>query len=131
MVSALSCGPVPAYVYVFWIMLGLAVVVLIRAVLNKFPGKRPPIFEEIPFLGGIIGFVQSPIDLGRRGYDALGEVRWPQRLGLCLSPTAMAIRGQLASARKRSSTIPEYWEARGRTITARVLLTPASAALEG
>ena len=83
MTSALPFGPaVPAYVWLAVIVLVLALLVLIRAVQNKFPGKKPPVFEEIPFIGGIMGFVQSPISLARRGYDALGEVRSAGRTGL-------------------------------------------------
>ena len=76
MVSALPFGPdTPAYVYAAGILLALALLLLVRAVVNKFPGKKPPIFEEIPLIGGLVGFMQSPVGLARRGYDALGEAR--------------------------------------------------------
>lgn len=65
----------PWYVYFSFVALGLAMIIFARAVSNKFPGKQPPIFEEIPFIGGIMGFVKNPIDLGKRGYSAVGEVR--------------------------------------------------------
>jgi hypothetical protein len=75
MVSALSFGPdVPAYVWAAGIVLALTLLILARSVSNRFHGARPPVFEEIPFLGGIWGFINSPIGLARRGYDALGEV---------------------------------------------------------
>ena len=75
MTSAIHAGPdVPPYVYLLGLAFALTLVIFLRAVSNKWTGKRPPIFEEIPFVGGIIGFVQSPIALARRGFEALGEV---------------------------------------------------------
>lgn len=74
--SALSAAPdVPLHVYLLGIAFVLAAAILLRAVLNKWTGRKPPIFEEIPFVGGIAGFIKSPIALAQRGYDALGEVR--------------------------------------------------------
>lgn len=65
----------PWYVYCSFAALAIAAMVLVRAISNRLPGKRPPIFEEIPFIGGLVGFIKSPIELGMRGYDAVGEVR--------------------------------------------------------
>jgi hypothetical protein len=65
----------PAYVSVAAVLFAVALLFLHRVIANACPGKRPPIFEEIPFIGGLIGFLKGPIDLARRGYDACGEVR--------------------------------------------------------
>lgn len=65
----------PWYVYCSFAALAAAAIVLVRAILNRLPGKKPPIFEEIPFIGGLVGFIKSPIELGKRGHDAVGEVR--------------------------------------------------------
>lgn len=64
----------PVHVWAAGALVVIAVVVLLRALVNKLPSKRPPIFEEVPFIGGLLGFIDSPIKLARRGYDALGEV---------------------------------------------------------
>ena len=68
---------VPIYVNLAAIVLGFALIVLYRSISNAFTGKRPPIFEEFPFIGGFMGFVKDPVDLARRGYEACGEVRFP------------------------------------------------------
>ena len=67
-------GAVPWYTYLAGFLLLIALAVLLRAALHKFPGNRPPIYEEIPFVGGIVGFIRSPIQLATRGYKAVGEV---------------------------------------------------------
>jgi hypothetical protein len=75
MSSALPFGPnIPASVYAAGLFLFMALAVLVRAISNRFPGQRPPIYEEIPFIGGILGFSKSPVQLAQRGYRSLGEV---------------------------------------------------------
>ena len=64
----------PCYVYCSVAALAVAVMIFARAVANKFPGRKPPVFEEIPFIGGLLGFISSPIELGKRGHQAVGEV---------------------------------------------------------
>ena len=82
------------------LLLAAAAVVLLRALLHRLPSNRPPIFEEIPFIGGILGFIDSPIKLARRGYDALGEVRCGQSLALarvCLSTPTFSAADELST----------------------------------
>jgi hypothetical protein len=74
---ALAITGLPWYVYIAGVALLLSLAVLLRAILNKFPGNRPPIYEEIPFIGGLVGFIKSPIELASRGYRAVGEVLVP------------------------------------------------------
>jgi hypothetical protein len=69
-----SITSLPWYVYLAGVGLLISLIVLLRAVLHKFPGNRPPVYEEIPFIGGVIGFIRSPIQLATRGYKAVGEV---------------------------------------------------------
>ena len=40
------------------ILLLLAGLVLIRLVSNALPGKLPPVFEGLPYVGGILKFAQ-------------------------------------------------------------------------
>lgn len=37
---------------------GIATVALLRLLFNAFPGKKPPVFEGVPFVGGIIKFTK-------------------------------------------------------------------------
>jgi sterol 14alpha-demethylase len=71
---AVDLSSLPWYAYLAGLGLMLSLAVLLRAVLHKFPGSRPPVYEEIPFIGGLIGFIRSPIELATRGYKAVGEV---------------------------------------------------------
>jgi hypothetical protein len=51
------------------LLVALAVIVVgLRVLLNALPGKRPPIHEGIPFIGGLIKF--SKVRLRWRG-------QWP------------------------------------------------------
>lgn len=45
-----------------------------RVLLNAFPGKRPPVFEGIPFIGGLLKFSKGPYKLMEAGYAKHGEV---------------------------------------------------------
>jgi myosin-crossreactive antigen len=65
----------PFHIWTAGIVLLVAALALIRAISNRFQGTKPPIFEEFPFIGGLMGFIKSPVDLARRGYIAMGEVR--------------------------------------------------------
>ena len=38
------------------VLIGAAVLVLLRLLVNFLPGKTPPIFEGIPYIGGILKF---------------------------------------------------------------------------
>lgn len=71
---AVEITSLPWYAYVAGFVLVLSLAVLLRAVLHKFPGQRPPVYEEMPFVGGLVGFIRSPIQLATRGYNAVGEV---------------------------------------------------------
>ncbi|CAD7702260.1 unnamed protein product [Ostreobium quekettii] len=51
-------------------LLSLAVA---RLAFNALPSKRPPIFEGIPFIGGLLKFL-APLPLLQQGYAKFGEV---------------------------------------------------------
>jgi sterol 14alpha-demethylase len=78
---AVEITSLPWYAFLAGLGLLFSLAVLLRAVLHKFPGNRPPVYEEIPFIGGLIGFVRSPIELATRGYKAVGEVSSPRSGG--------------------------------------------------
>jgi hypothetical protein len=40
------------------IIIGAAVLVVLRLAINYLPGNTPPIFEGIPFIGGILKFLK-------------------------------------------------------------------------
>lgn len=48
--------------------------VMIRIMANTFHGSKPPIFEGIPFIGGLMKFAGGPWKLMHTGYEQLGEV---------------------------------------------------------
>lgn len=80
---AVELASLPWYAYLAGFGLVVALVVLVRAVLHKFPGNRPPVYEEIPFIGGLVGFIRSPIQLATRGYKAVGEVSPAHSMVMC------------------------------------------------
>lgn len=45
-----------------------------RLVMNALPGKTPPVFEGIPFIGGALKFLGGPLKLMEDGYAKYGEV---------------------------------------------------------
>ncbi|KXZ44315.1 hypothetical protein GPECTOR_69g408 [Gonium pectorale] len=45
-----------------------------RLLFNNLPGKRPPVFEGIPYIGGLIKFAKGPWNLLEEGYAKHGEV---------------------------------------------------------
>ncbi|KAL3157764.1 hypothetical protein ABBQ32_012190 [Trebouxia sp. C0010 RCD-2024] len=47
---------------------------ILRLITNCLPSQRPPVFEGIPFIGGLLKFVQGPNKLLDRGYKKHGEV---------------------------------------------------------
>lgn len=47
---------------------------VIRILANAFHGNKPPIFEGIPFVGGLMKFAGGPWKLMHTGYEQLGEV---------------------------------------------------------
>eukprot|EP00877_Chromochloris_zofingiensis_P002450 jgi/Chrzof1/12205/Cz06g25080.t1 len=53
----------------------LAVVSLLlgRVLQNQFSGSRPPVFEGIPFIGGLLKFIGGPMRLMETGYATYGE----------------------------------------------------------
>ncbi|GLI64117.1 hypothetical protein VaNZ11_007292 [Volvox africanus] len=61
------------------LVLGASTVLLLalvvgRLLFNKFPGKRPPVYEGIPYVGGLIKFSKGPWKLLHDGYAKFGEV---------------------------------------------------------
>lgn len=56
------------------IIIGAAVLVVLRLAINYLPGNTPPIFEGIPFIGGILKFLKGPLKLIDEGYKRHGEV---------------------------------------------------------
>eukprot|EP00798_Chlamydomonas_sp_ICE-L_P003621 gene3621-13706_t len=52
----------------------IAAAVVGKLVMNRVVGKTPPIFEGIPFIGGLIKFVKGPMGLMTDGYALCGEV---------------------------------------------------------
>lgn len=49
------------------------VLIVLRLAVNYLPGKTPPIFEGIPFIGGILKFSKGPLTLIDEGYKLHGE----------------------------------------------------------
>nr|QKY15112.1 sterol 14 desaturase (STE14) [Polytomella parva] len=45
-----------------------------RIIYNNLPSKRPPIFEGIPYVGGLIKFASGPWNLVQDGYKNFGEI---------------------------------------------------------
>ncbi|GFR40145.1 hypothetical protein Agub_g701 [Astrephomene gubernaculifera] len=45
-----------------------------RLLFNGIPGKRPPVFEGIPYVGGLLKFAKGPWKLLHEGYAKYGEV---------------------------------------------------------
>ena len=48
--------------------------VALRIVARSLPSSTPPIFEGLPFIGGIVGFLTGPLNLLHNGYTKRGEV---------------------------------------------------------
>lgn len=55
------------------VVVGLAALVG-RLLQYAMPGKMPPIFEGIPFIGGLMKFARGPWELMTEGYATCGEV---------------------------------------------------------
>eukprot|EP00891_Asterochloris_glomerata_P008191 jgi/Astpho2/8191/e_gw1.00120.216.1_t len=70
--TGLQLAPPAAYA-AFTLGVVLSVIVL-RLISNKLPSKAPPVFEGLPFIGGIIKFAQGPMRLMDEGYKRYGEV---------------------------------------------------------
>lgn len=64
----------PVYVTAAAVLLFITLVLVARMVVNAFPGNKPPILESIPFIGGLLGFLDSPLKLARHGFEKYGEV---------------------------------------------------------
>jgi sterol 14-demethylase len=56
------------------ILVVFATLLIGRVVLNSMPGKTPPVFEGIPFVGGLLKFIEGPMTLMTNGYAKFGEV---------------------------------------------------------
>lgn len=52
----------------------LVVCSVLRLLANRVPSQSPPVFEGIPFIGGVLKFVQGPKQLLEQGYKKYGEV---------------------------------------------------------
>ncbi|KAK9794631.1 hypothetical protein WJX73_002662 [Symbiochloris irregularis] len=52
----------------------LASVVVLRVITNHITLNGPPVFEGLPFVGGILKFLQGPMQLMKGGYQKYGEV---------------------------------------------------------
>lgn len=95
----------------------VALLVLTRVASNRMPGRRPPVFEDVPFVGGLLGFLKGPIGVAEEGYRRFGEVcgrRAKARPGPALHacaacPGAAASRARSAHARRphRGNAVPK------------------------
>eukprot|EP01023_Acetabularia_acetabulum_P044970 TRINITY_DN4543_c2_g2_i4.p1 TRINITY_DN4543_c2_g2~~TRINITY_DN4543_c2_g2_i4.p1 ORF type:complete len:487 (-),score=100.37 TRINITY_DN4543_c2_g2_i4:612-2072(-) len=56
------------------VVLGALFLIVLRYVQNTLVGKRPPIFEDIPYIGGMLQFAKGPLPLFTEGYARFGEV---------------------------------------------------------
>ncbi|KAK9831328.1 hypothetical protein WJX81_002868 [Elliptochloris bilobata] len=75
--AALTEGVValpPAALYLVGTFVFLLAVAALRVISNQLNAKAPPVFEGVPFLGGILKFVQGPMKLMAEGYARHGEV---------------------------------------------------------
>lgn len=61
----------------FWPLAALitfASFILARIISNALPRKTPPVFEGIPYVGGLLKFISGPINLMTEGFKKHGEV---------------------------------------------------------
>ncbi|KAK9811423.1 hypothetical protein WJX72_003728 [[Myrmecia] bisecta] len=65
--------PAPLF-YVGATVLLLVSLLILRVASNHMTFKAPPVYEPIPFVGGLIKFVQGPMRLMSDGYRSKGEV---------------------------------------------------------
>lgn len=63
---------------------GLIILTLLRACRNLLPGHTPPVFEGIPFIGGILKFSKVMPQLWLSQYLHLGQVLFPHQAELQL-----------------------------------------------
>ncbi|CAL8469499.1 g9040 [Coccomyxa elongata] len=52
----------------------LLAIAALRLISNSLPSKAPPVFEGLPFIGGIVKFASGPMKLMSDGYKQYGEV---------------------------------------------------------
>ena len=85
----------------------LAALVVFRLLQNRLHGKYPPVFEGVPFIGGLLKFagVSVPVGGGRRGRRAGGLA--PRNRRVCVRAIATrrpAARGKRARIRAAART---------------------------
>ncbi|EIE21542.1 sterol 14 desaturase [Coccomyxa subellipsoidea C-169] len=71
--SELRALPLPL-LYVGATAIFLLAIATLRLISNSLPTKAPPIFEGLPFIGGIMKFASGPMKLMADGYEKYGEV---------------------------------------------------------
>jgi hypothetical protein len=65
------------------IFVGALLLLVLRLAVNYLPGKTPPVFEGIPFIGGILKF--SKVRCFNRGEDVHNNLKRSERIALKLS----------------------------------------------
>lgn len=73
----------PAALYVVGTLVFLLAVALLRFTSNHLNAKAPPVFEGIPFVGGIIKFVQARLRSSDLLLQTLHSVALPALPGVC------------------------------------------------
>ncbi|KAK9908024.1 hypothetical protein WJX75_001750 [Coccomyxa subellipsoidea] len=71
--SDLRALPLPL-LYVGATAIFLLAVSTLRLIGNSLPSKAPPVFEGLPFIGGIMKFASGPMKLMADGHERFGEV---------------------------------------------------------
>ena len=76
-------GLPPAALYGIGTLVFLLAVALLRFTSNQLNAKAPPVFEGIPFVGGIIKFVQARLRSSASLLQTLPSVVLPAFPGVC------------------------------------------------
>lgn len=52
----------------------ILIAIVVRRLLSEVPSSNPPLYETVPFVGGLLSFLKGPLNLVHNGYIAKGEV---------------------------------------------------------